>query len=728
MVFYPLMTYGFVNAVTPEGEHPCVARLFLHDEYLNIYDPANRNARLRTDALLQACGISNIDQALGNNFKRMPGIIYCCSLSSPPVNIQAPVITVDMQSIKVGARGESIQEWLTAYLFNQLNAMICHYVANLPPPHLGDNWSSWGGFNIFLDISPSVLVSYNCDIAFLLYTWKNTNTNCRIGEEEFQHEIENVKHAIIELLRIRTQNIGSIPLYEFFAVAVYNIAGFVKRHWNTKVWLQPIDTRNQRIQYHVANPVAQDHNIRIWLYKRKVRFLGHRETTEDGIQGTNISPKCWLGIGQYIRYILFHQIGFRSLHDNYAPIQKMIFRDAHASTTSLLSSNLDRTFFDSVGQERVIMFGVGQWYKKAQHMVIDDRYPPIQKTVLNPATTFRLDDYKVGIYAGAVWAFNYFALDGRPLILPEFVPEMTQPFSSPLNHRGRPITIPSIITEAEYPTNDGNAAYWGYGLDEHILGYILRNRNSNPTLYSTLRVLTYNINFLAWDMHWSQATRGNNITYYNFLKVFLEMLCRSLPNTPFEQGYFNRILTTSATSDASHHLLGPQITFETLFGNVGNNNLRGLSIGNDARKAPDNSSYPREEAKLRAGLEPFGCRIRNYNRYDRFDYYNLPGVRIFQGVPKSLTNSDVNFLENLQLALRLPILPMECGTGVSMYTGRGPCQDDVAAYRCPPYPSATNLHIGFNFPINLLTGGKRKEMKTTVRNTRNGRKSRKNRK
>jgi hypothetical protein len=426
-----------------------------------------------------------------------------------------------------------------------------------------------------------------------------------------------------------------------------------------------LNTRSQ------GNRIIHSHNIRVWLYKRHNRFLYNVErdyTLFNHPFGINPSSGVWLGIAQYSRYLVWIQRSFE-VRDIFFGITNMVFHDAHAATSSILSSNLDRIFFDNCRAERVIMVGTNTWYKSPQHVHLDDVTQTLH--VPDPPRHFR-----IGWLAGAIIAHNWYAREGDPLIFHMNVPEITQPFDCPLNANFRPIGpsgVPPSTAEADYPTSGVGTAYWGYGLDEHIVTYIPRRRASNEDFYGSLRLLNYNINWFVFQSHWDAQLAAPQ-EYYREIQSIILNACYNNPPGQYEPGYFERIMDFISNQT---NVLGRQVFFETLYGNVGNVGLRVRT--KQTRYA---NGAPIQQKGIRFTQAQIVCRIYQYSRYDRFDYYHDIDSRILSdGTYRVLTNHNNQYIDNMILALQEPIIDIACGSGVdSRYrniAGYIQCPDDA---------------------------------------------------
>jgi hypothetical protein len=726
--------YGFQNCDPPGGaaaEPRIKMTLFPMESYYTILAgpvAANPNYNYHRDITTACCirdigGVANsgIQGAIGENFQLMPGIIYCASLSSPPISRRihggvqggAPGIGLDTilgvanHGSQVGARGETLQEWIKAYPCRMLNNLICHYLVHLP---LGGNLeylqgylqafidnSWWAGFNIFVDITVGSILSYNVECPYFLQCWQQTPLNCRIGEEHFMGLATRVKNVIIEIVRqnlgpgvISAAGIGSCRMFELFSICLYTTAAYIKSRYALQLYPAGDDAAQYARVWREEAPRQQDHNIHLYFYERKTDLL----TNLDHEQGPNPMPKSWLGIGQYLRYLCWAQSRFTLAVNRpplpaaahvftFHPLTNMIHRDAHAASTSQLCGEYDRTFFQ-YATDRTIVFGTHQGYKRDQHIVLDPLANGVRGSlVIDGESRFGVDKkYRMGILAGCVWSkFPGAHVEAGPFI---GYPFFCEPLNAPLGAGGNRIPI-------GMPANSIFNDYWEYGLDEYILGRIMRDRIDVPAHVEDLRILTFYINWVTnifSDSGGEDADRDSYWQPFSGLTYYLFNDARS--PVPGAQSFYSDILAWCSTQHNYYNLLGPQITFNTFFGNDMNTALRVPANQRHTGPNPGAWGTPPSYNLFRDAPRRLACIMQNYNRYDRFDYYNDPALRRHNHELIALTNHTNDYVGNLAVALQLPMLDAECVKGRPndcKPAGVGCADDAFDAIKCSAIPN-----------------------------------------
>lgn len=736
-IFSRPSAYGFQHCEPPGGGDPRVLfSLFPLTSYRQMLLNNNAAEVAYHSSITKACciidreGVANsgIQGAIGENLEFMPGIIYCASLSAPPISAVIPgnpILGPAQQHIRVRGH-QTLREWIVAYPCRMLNNLICHYLAHLPlnPLDLSYNAAAlqswidnafWAGFNIFLEATPGTLLSYSISVNFFLEVWSETPINTRIGEEIFLDLATRIKRIIISIIHQRLPAGGAWRGYELFTICLYTAAAYLKSMYN-RAPLYPPATDDATIRAYAttwinqfnAAALPQDHNIRLYYFRRQNVLLGENDVGADA--NHNLNPGCWLGFGQYSRYLTWgqqrtafsligggEQAGVEARQITLYGIEKMIHRDAHAASTSLLCSEYDRIFFQNA-QDRTILMGTNQSYKRAQHIILDPLARPDLgaggrgKLVRNPTGD---NPWSLGLFAGCCWSkFPGARVEAGPFLNYRF-------FYEPLNEDLNPATYLPVTM----PANSVFANYWSYGLDEHLLGRIFRNRIENPGQAEDLRILSYNINWIHNNFGEGGGSEGNDRAHYwRPLAGMLHHLwngsqaLRGFAGGAPRQSFWSDMLVACSNNPAYFNLLGPQITFNTFFGNDGNVGLRLDSMVDPWLTA----ALPAADGYNEFTTAPrrVACKIQNYNRYDRFDFYNNPALRRVNGAPIALTSFSQDYIGNLIVALQLPMINTECAVGrpndCKIAAGAAVCPDDAFdALKCS------------SIPDGLAGGGKR---------------------
>ncbi len=535
--------------------------------------------------------------------------------------------------------------------------MIPHYVFNLPhspgqirymwnqPPTEASiaAWRSWAGFNFFVDVTSSTILSYQFDVAYLLEKWQRSEILIRLGEETEMDWLRHLRLIIISILRSRFifYNVSRLSLFEFITIACYNIAAYVKGEYTREDFVVVANHEARAVQFLNQPARAQDHNIRMYYYHRAARLLRASDLQQHGIARTN----AWLGVGQYIRYLVWAQNRFVLYDIPCSPCEKMIHRDAHACTTSLFSATIDQWFFNNCPAERTIMAGNSQQYHRDQHVTLDPTGGRRQAALSGHS---RNGD-RLGVLAGVMWSKNP---DRENRFLGyDFI---RVPFVDTINANGG---LAGTI---------GNVAYnnpWDYGLDEYVLSMLFRFRAQNPAAVDEVRILSY---YLSWMFHYFDYPREDAYRVHDSEELWapiqgLYNMAYTYYTTPGANNiagrpdFYNQLFNRCSGNAVTYNLGGPQICFNTLFGNAGNQELRLPA------KQRNNTGTP---ADFLGNKKRNACNLQNYFRYDRFDYFNNPAVRMVDGQPVILTSLNDSFLENMALALNLPPLSVPARQGI----------------------------------------------------------------
>jgi hypothetical protein len=640
------------------------------------------------DALMRA-------SIFGENHRLMPGLIMCSSIFSPP---KVPDILINVGNIQQVIPGteSTIDAWIRKYLTPMLNMLLNHFRFNLPHHAIPiETWKAWPGYNLFLDATPGTLLSRKVSLSLLLELWSQTPIFTRIGEEAYTDYLTKIKGIIIELIKIRLRTLiqpGQPDIYiemiDFVTIAVYNIAGYLKSEFRNLEFAtvaaipNNIESFQHQANLYFAKDVRpQDHNIRIYYYIRVGRFAYAGDNILPGLPCSNPYAECFRGVGQYMRYIVWAQERFTIEGMNFHPCSYMIHRDAHASTPSAQSTSLDRQIFGEghvIPAGRIIIAGTSlQQYTREQHVVLDPDYDPYHpdNPTMEDGNLDNILSFKMGVLAGLFTSKNPDALNQHGSCRFIGYPWLRQPFIDNLDGDGIPVTVPE---------NSPTPRYWGYGLDEHILGYLFRHRIENGEAVDEIRVLVMN---MAWLAHFfCPVDQGENHDYYKkyWYRVNGHMYDLSRKNllNIARPDFYSYILDTDRNDN---NIFGSQIAFETHFGNVSSDHYRVERISNYGYlDGPDRLigiPNARQYRFSREFTKKFNCEVKSFNRYDRFDHYNYPPIRFTDDNQEYyyLTHSDNlyrhNLLYSMTVADQLSSEARQGKPGTDTDSGSNTCYD-----------------------------------------------------
>ena len=651
--FFSPETYGFLNCNPADTGKPCLKlSLFPHRHYAKSSDYGK--------ILAGACGISDMKAAMScDEFKKMSGVIISSSLSGPNVSPavrghpENSYLIDQFEAFKNPPSNKNIAQWLSSYPIGMLNMIISNYYVNM-----SNETNINAGINIFIDITQDTLSGASYQVGALLSKWDNLSCITRIGDEAFIKDLNYAKTTIIDLVKMRCKkrNIDIIPLYEFLTIALYSCSSYFKYAASHPEILDTSDdTKIDAIANTIKDTIVNEHNIRVYYYIRegRLKFTGEPPNGT----GTNPLSSVWLGVGQFLRYLIWAQDRFTidGVEGAIFPIKYMYHRDAHACTPTRLSSIMDREFINKSKEESIIIFARSIKYRSNQHIVVDHcANNPENKDM--GMLALESDDtvlkYKMGLLAGFTTSKNNNAYNTEGSCV--FIKDewLRYPFISPLKDNF-PVTIPS--NSPGHTTKDVNQYnnYWGYGLDEHVLGYIFRERVENQQALD-IKILMHNIDFISEAL--TAFGKFDRNAYWKPYVGFVYDIAmeRIKKHGDPKGGFLSSVFTDTqnyvpANKTEPCGLLGPHTIFHTLFGNISNGELRQPSIMmhyiNKSKEMIEHPEHKKFFELYKSDFDRFASLIKNINRFDRFDYYNNPPLK------EGLTSHTKGYIENLTNAL-----------------------------------------------------------------------------
>jgi hypothetical protein len=730
--FFDPEYYGFMGCKPPDGEGPCLElSLFPHNSSVRITESSNEGEKLYHEALLKACGISDVNAALTNeSFTKMPGLIIAGSLAGPIIDKPANSLLYsddELTSITIPPANGNVLSWVNGYPCAILNMIISQTLINLPP---SATKKVNAGFNYFFDTTDCSLISTRFKLARLIGSWEIAEPNVRIGEESLADTIKLIKKEVIFILKKKFEDFAltmgttyddmDISYNDFLIIGIYTISSYLNQPGITSEYRNgTVAVGSTNDLDAITSPFLSKNEqvnlpIRMYSYRRLGRFKWDGDTNKPG---TNKSKICWLGIGQYIRYISWTQDKFKIGETTYFPCKDVMYRDGHSTCPSMLSSKLDREVFNAPDNINILLAARAINYRQVHHIVLDKDVDTKAKPQDKILALSAIDDtkperhYKLGTWAGLYNSKNINALreDGSCIFISDNW--LRQPFIDTLIENF-PETIPpnSLTHKDAFAPKDTNNTYWGYGLDEHVLGYMFKNAIDKIEPKVPLRILFYNI-FYGQDyfsgMGQSNLANTTDLNEYwkplygymfSVINKYFANKGIPIPNTvTTDKGLEDFLKRTPLDKDFLHTIFanleekgvfGPQLILITMFGGTPNANYRKNDslfklmgyieekdssnkvkkdeFGNTIFKRIFNTKMEtllgKTDEQIKGmkyyGLflrdfEKFKSRIENIHRYDRYDYYNYPSPTDAKGAPLMVTNATGSFIENLRTALNL---------------------------------------------------------------------------
>jgi hypothetical protein len=640
--------YGFSDRITD-----ITLRMFPFQEHYIVDggagDAATQAAARRFTAL---CGLPNVEDRLvhNTNCREMNGIVWASSLFSPPVLHDEYVDRAVFGAEQIasdyalnGVGGVTIGGWIHQYLANQFHTLLFHL-------HLQRDANTQGAFNTFIDITQPTLLSKSFNVRAVLASIRGCQILGSLNDPQLIPLIQDHKTNILDSI---VADIGDLqehlPLWKILTILIYRAFRIL---------------RGQQ---------AEGYLCRVYYYKRQGRFLRLPGQPGGGAGGTSRSAGVPYGIGQYIRYFVWFQQPFAYFANWYSPNKKCIFRDAHATGINGLSAEIDRHFFTNVPARRTLILGIHSVYKLVRHAKLNPAAVTLtmgnnQQAVV-PNSIDSVDDTRMGVLAGAVWSYNPNP-EERFLSYDIFF----QPFGN-LDAAGPAgIQYPTTMnaTDKLARINGANWDYWGYGLDEYLLSLIFQLRFTRPELWDDVIVCYLHLHWLG------KILAGPGVIPSEYYPELNNSFCGIVgpqeaairaANPVNFQRYYSQLLDafTIQVNGAPRTVIPKKVILEFLFSsaNIPSSYLQHYNV---APMGAGNRYFQTNPIE-------FLCYIYNAHRFDRFDYYNNPAMRIMNGNPEVPTHCD-SFNNNLTWAITNPIT-YGCGRG------EGVAGDPCLGVKCP---------------------------------------------
>jgi hypothetical protein len=601
--------YGFSDRI-----RDITLRMFPFQEHYEASTPS----ALTDDArrMLGWCKLENIEELLSNNVeaRKMNHISWCSSLFSPDLTgplAAAPRINRD------DFEG-TISGFFDKYVGYQFNTLIHHIFL-----HKGQGG---GAFNTFLDCTDTSLFAKVCNVRDVLQLVENSSILSSLSDitGEIIQIATNHKRAILESIRADISHDIYLPIWKIFTILIYRAFYII------------LDPREDK---------TPGNRCRIYLYKRHGRFIGKR-----------------VGIGQYIRYFVWFQRPFSYFDNWYSPCQRCIFRDAHATGINIRSAEIDRTYFDvcSTRHERNIMLGISPLYKCGRHAELDlVNHTSLMMNYAEPPPDVpsfdNINPQRIGVLAGFISSYSH-DLE-QPFMAYDI---FFQPFGDlEAAPRANGCKYPVAMLELDkLPRPNGvQWDYWGYGLDEYILGLLIQQRNTNPGLWDDINVLYFQVDWFGRVIGLEERLSEHYPVAVNvFRNIILPRLAGIKASSKNPTDYYNKLIDNyvlvskfpSEPAGTPKQLMTKNCILEFLFSSV---NIPAVYLAMHDIRPPDVESH--------ISAHDITCMIYNIYRFDRFDYYNNPPARAGNIVPTSIYNFNKHLLWSCQNKITYG-----CGKGI----------------------------------------------------------------
>lgn len=557
----------------------------------------------------------------GEKFKTMPGITWCTSLGSPPT----PLVFDSTQELYSHAEIKTPNQWVQKYFIGQIANTIAHCFFTDPISYSDYEASA----NYFIDVTESSLLARDVKVIPLLRMIQYGSIPVSLMESE-----SNRGHLEGRLQRTIQRLITKIQA----AFATEKEA----EEYSESLWMVFIFCILSVFRYEyklsVKNNVGHesvedyDYPVRFYLVKRRARFLYDRTERGTGegkvpvgemnalIDEVDLTADMWLSISQYLRLLTLVQGPFRLTSTvTVKPLQRIIFRDPHACTTSSISSRYDSIFFGKAEKykQTTIMLGINPAYKLLRHA----RMKTFNLSWVNPPSTEegifnskgRYSSHSFGVLAGVCWFYN---------------PDTTKPLLDPVEYRTILYPFTLTLDEDELPKNlvgpertnvlSLMKGFFTYGVDEYVLSkFMIEHINNAESMKK--------INLLFFTIHWIRAICGTRFDspfeYYPLTSFFLSKI---VPEGPMTFGDFVRNIMVTGEK------IGLQHTYiHTMFGNIENASLESSDVHeivksqplDIVKKAGDNFMKMFPQITTGPGNINMSCLLDYVHRYDRPAYW-----------------------------------------------------------------------------------------------------------
>jgi hypothetical protein len=551
------------------------------------------------------------------------------------------------------------------------------------------------GLNIYIDCTENTVLHRNFNVSAMLrilITAPRLFSLIESAVEETKYDA--IYHVIIsDLISKFDKTDFEMPIWKIFVMVIYRIVHVTQQIdvsyvWWNKEWNanNPLYDELELSLDEIYRNTHSNYNVRIYLIKRRGILLDfnteymHMQIPELYIPPFglhDISSKMWLAMAQYYRLMSLFQTPFRIKEHDFQTLSCMIFRDAHASTSSSISANYDYHFFkyakmsSETNIHKIIMVSTPSDYKLHRHPTMNDDSPtlikPKPKEYYNTPTPNDKNNHTLGVALGVCWFYNS---KNEALLDSNAYPVFKMPFLDLVDHvdeTGQTIKMPWLVDKRDrnnFLKTTDEKTFFTYGMDEYIISkFVINHMFDDSEHFNRFNLLFFN---LFW-FHAIRAATGNEIDPVmrkQFVQTILDWRAKnpSITSISLRTFYLRKI-----NEDPSYkYILHPMIN--CMYGNAFSDKYRTINL-----MEMDVTMHPVEEDDIRRYQSQFGVDrldviLDIVSRYDRPCYWKTGEGGLYYSprttMVENIIPSNRDALTMLEFVCMNPIESSKCMRGL----------------------------------------------------------------